>query len=88
MPYNVNIILKEFGITYSDMFSISKIAIRKKILEKIPPLDWRGDLIKKLLYVFDGELNIDTIRKNIIAIRKNIFAIRKNKIAIYIVFNL
>ena len=37
------------------MFNISKAGIKNKVIEKIPALDWRGNMIKELLYVLDGD---------------------------------
>ena len=56
---NVNIILKSFGIKYCELFNIKKNEIRKKILQKLPPVDWRCNMIKELLCVLDGEMDND-----------------------------
>ena len=45
MGTNINEILT-FGI--KNIFNISKFKIRKKVIEQIPPLDWRGNMNKEL----------------------------------------
>ena len=54
---NINQILATFDINYIDIFNLSKAAIRKAVIGKIPPVDWRGNMIKELLYVLDGDLD-------------------------------
>ena len=54
---NINEILKTFGI--KNVFNISKFKIRKRVIEQIPPLDWRGNMNKELLYVLDGDQSIN-----------------------------
>ena len=56
---NSNIIPKSFDIKYCDISKINKTIIRKKILDKVPPIDWRGNLLKELVNVLDGELEIN-----------------------------
>ena len=44
---------------YCDIFTIDKTIVRRKILEKVPPNDWRGNSIKEMFDILDGVLNID-----------------------------
>ena len=41
------------------MFNMSKNVIRKNVLKRTTPQDWRGNIINEFLFVLDGELNIN-----------------------------
>ena len=41
------------------MFNMSINDIRKNVIKKTTPHDWRGNIINELLFELDGELNIN-----------------------------
>ena len=59
MLQNINIILKEFGIKYCDIFSMNKIKLKNIINNVVGVPDWRCESIKELLSLRENQFSCE-----------------------------
>ena len=70
MLRNINMILNEFHIKYSDLFNMTKSKLKTIIYDKVGEPDWRCDSIKELLSLREAQISSELTPMEITSLLK------------------
>ena len=72
MLQNINIILKEFNISYIDLFTMDKSKLRTIINCKTGDPDWRSHIITELLSIRDKQISCNLSPAEVATLLKDV----------------